>query len=112
MNVTYTIEIDKVKSIDTGGRANVIQRVEWTLVGVFEGLEYRMPQSTSLLPPVGDDFIPFASVTAANLRTWIERDFPGMADAKRIVELALRDTHASNTYRSTEGAPADLNTAG
>lgn len=103
MSVAYSIRVDRFFSMESGGLANVIMRVEWTLIGTFNGITHHVPQTHYLNPPVvGGAFIPLQEVTDADIAGWIEAQCAELPALKLVVENTLRQQDALQAFTVTE----------
>lgn len=86
---TFTIQVKGIRTTTVNNLQNVIKQVEWVLVGEESGQRFELPQTTMLLAPVSETFIPLAEVTEANVAEWIEANETRMPGIKAHIQLVL-----------------------
>lgn len=85
----FTIKITGLKVTNTINSADVVKQVEWTLIGKESGCSFELSQSTQLDDPDDQNFIPFVSLTEAEIVTWIENTETRLLGIKAHIQYVL-----------------------
>ncbi len=85
----FTIKITGLKVTNTINSADVVKQVEWTLIGKESDCSFELSQSTQLDDPDDQNFIPFVSLTEAEIVTWIENTETRLLGIKAHVQYVL-----------------------
>ena len=86
---TFTIKVNGIRTTTINDLHDVIKQVEWVLVGEESGQRFELPQTTILLAPAVETFVPLAQVTEANVIEWVEANETRMPGIKAHIQLVL-----------------------
>ena len=82
MSIVYSISINGVRVSAEGGLSDVVKEVEYTLTGTDSGCSFALPNRVKMEAANPDSFIPFASLTEAQIVSWIEAQ-PDLLDSSK-----------------------------
>jgi len=82
MSIVYSISINGVRVSAEGGLSDVVKEVEYTLTGTDSGCSFALPNRVKMEAANPDSFIPFASLTEAQIVSWIEAR-PDLLDSSK-----------------------------
>ena len=107
---TFTIKVNGIRTTTINDLHDVIKQVEWVLVGEESGQRFELPQTTILLAPAVETFVPLAQVTEANVIEWVEANETRMPGIKAHIQLVLdkqiAEANLSETPMPWAPAPA------
>ena len=98
---TFTIKVNGIRTTTINDLHDVIKQVEWSLVGEESGQRFELPQTTTLLAPAVETFVPLAQVTEANVIEWVEANETRMPGIKAHIQLVLDKQIAESNLSET-----------
>lgn len=92
---TFTITPTAVRTTTVGNLTDVVKEIDWTMKGALDGQEFELPQTTVLPAPESEGFVPFTSLTEAELVSWIETNETRIDAIKAHIQFVLDKQFAS-----------------
>lgn len=71
MSITYTTQINAVRTNTQGGLANAVKEVDWTMIGTDQSQSFSVPNTSVLNDADPTSFTPFEDMTEAQVIEWI-----------------------------------------
>lgn len=100
MSATFEIKINAIRTATVGELANVIRKVEFTVKGTEDGQNFELPQAVDLSEPAAETFIQLASLTEANVVSFVEASFANMDAVKAHIQYVLDQEVAKAALQS------------
>ena len=98
----YTLTITGIRTYDTDEFKNIIKEVDWTLEAKDNGVMYNAAVTSKLgSPSLLQEFVPFDTVSEAQLKSWIEST-PDYGTIKaHITEIVLKKLESEKLVPNT-----------
>lgn len=97
---TFTIKVNGIRTTTVDGMQNVVKQVDWTMIGEESGQRFELPQTTILVDPVIDSFVPLTQVTEQTVISWIEANETRIPAIKAHIQIVLDKQVAESTLVS------------
>lgn len=101
MAASFKIRIESVRTSTVGALANVVRKVEFTLIGTEAGQVFELPGFADIGEPDQDGFVPFGNLTEEQVASFVESSFAGIDAMKLHVQSVLDREIAKATLENT-----------
>ena len=72
MAISYSVKINGIRVVNSGSLNDVVRDVDYTLTGVDGEASFALPNTIRLGEPDSSEFVPFESLTEAQVVQWVE----------------------------------------
>lgn len=106
MAISYSVKINGIRVVNSGSLSDVVRDVDYTLTGVDGAASFALPNTIRLETPEADSFIPFESLTEAQVVEWVEAKDLSSAKAHIAFVVAKEVEKLASESKPLPWAPA------